>query len=288
MKRLEEKWRSMPCDRELQVRMEILVEEQRGLDEARERRESVEPYTREWRIAERTVHHFLERVGKTQKRITTLRAEIAAQPADVGVDEARARKLRKLRQNSETMLGRFLVVTPGHDASFLEQLGVDDLEGIDVDAVLRAENIRLVSLDNPERWTPEGRDAQPQKFLALHPTDVVPALRALKESRKNSTRPIDESERAERATVIWLPENAKRFRHPDPARTVYPPGIGRLAMDCRDKSSHPGWAVLRGWGEDLDHGVDPINGCEVDFERVPSKGRFHALLNPDEVEEILL
>ena len=59
-------------------------------------------------------------------------------------------------------------------------------------------------------------------------------------------------------------------------------------MDCRGKSSHPGWAVLRGWGEDLDDGVDPINGCDVVFERVPSKGRFHALLNPEEVEEILL
>ena len=263
--------------------MEIFVEEQRGLEEARERRESAEPYTREWRIAERTVHHFLERVGKTQKRITTLRAEIAAQPADGGED-----KLAALRRNSEIMLGRFLVVTPGHNAAFLDGLGVTDLKDVDVDAVLRAQNIRLVSLDNPKRWTPEGRDVEPQKFLALHPTDVVPALRALKESRKNATRPIDESERAERATVIWLPENAKRFRHPDPARTVYPPGIGRLAMDCRGKSSHPGWAVLRGWGADLDRGVDPINGCEVVFERVPSKGRFHALLNPDEVEEILL
>ena len=272
----------MPCERELQVRMEILVEEQRGLVEAQERRGAAEPYNEEWRLADRTAQHFLERVGKTQRRITKLRAEISAQ---VDVRDA---KLRALQRNSEIMLGRFLVVTPGYNAAFLVKLG-HGLAAIDVDAVLRAENIRLVSLDNPERWTPEGRDVEPQKFLALHPTDIVPAIQALRDSMMKAKRQIDEDERAERARVVWLPRNAKGFRHPDPARTVYPPGIGRLAMDCRRKSSHPGWAVLRGWGTELDRGVQgPINGLEVDFVLVPGKGRYHALLDPDDVEEILL
>ena len=287
---LEEKWRAMPCERELQVRMEILVEEQRGLCEAQERREAVEPYDTEWRIADRAVQHFLERVGKTQRRITKLRSEIAAEPPSRPelTDDARARKLSDLKLNSEVMLGRFLVVTPGYNAPFLVKLG-HGLADIDVDAVLRAENIRLVSLDNPERWTPEGRDVEPQKFLALHPTDVIPAIQALKASLGKADRKIDEDERAERATVVWLPRNDKGFHHPDPARTVYPPGIGRLAMDCRRKSSHPGWAVLRGWGTELDRGVQgPINGLEVDFVLVPGKGRYHALLDPGDVEEILL
>ena len=294
MRRLEEKWRAMPPERELQVRMEILVEEQRGLDESRERRNGAKVGGKVYRLADRNSQHFFERTLRTRRRITVLRAEISAEASTMieeSIDDARARKLRKLRQNSEAMLGRFLVVTPGHNETFLAKLdaGSEYFDGIDVDAVLRAENIRLVSLDNPERWTSEGRNVVPQKFLALHPSDIVPALRALDKARENASSSVDEAERAERATIVWLPENAKRFRHPDLARTVYPPDIDRLALDCRDRSSHPGWAVLRAWGSSaLESYSDPINGCKVDFDFIFGKSRYHALLDPDDLEEILL
>ena len=287
--RLEEKWRAMPPERELQVRIEILVEEQRGLNESQERIGAAARGTKAYRLAERNSSHFLGRIARTQKRITVLRARIAAaEPASEPLDDARARKLRTLRQNSTAMLGRFLVVTRGHNAELLEKLGVADLGDVDVNTVLRAENIRLVSLDNPERWTMEGRGVTPQKFLALHPTDVKVAVEALMGAIDASLQPVPDGERAERATVIWLPRNRKKFQHPDPKRTVYQPRIDRLALDHRNSNSPKGWAILRGWGTDIDKDLDPINGCEVAFEAVAGKGRYEALLDPDEVEEILL
>ena len=283
-KRLEEKWRAMPPERELQVRMEILTEEQRGLDEAQATRETAKPNTSAFRLADRDTHHFLGRVGKTQKRITKLRDLLATKQPIKDISAARARKLRKLYQNSQTMLGRFLVVTPGFNQAFLKKLEVTELGDFDVNAVLQTERIQLITLDNPERWTPQGSEVVPKKFLALHPMDVNPAIRVLKAAMVAPTSKVEQSERS---TIIWLPPNKNDFQHPDEDRTTYPPKITRLALDLRDRSSHPGWAVLRGWGTNLDAGVDPINDCEVDFEAVPNKGRFQALLDPDELEEIL-
>ena len=200
---------------------------------------------------------------------------------------SRERALARLRQNSEQMLRSFCVVTPGHDAKFLAKLDGTELGELDVDAVLRAEGIRLVSLDNPERWTMDGQAVEPKKFLALHPSDITPAIRALKAAAEKPARRIDEAERAERATVVWLPAKPNGWQHPDRARTVYPPGIERLALDRSERKTEPGWAILRGWGTDL-HLVEEINGCEVDFAFVPAKGRYHALLDPEDVEEILL
>ena len=279
----------MPPVREMAVRAEILAEEERGLAESEAARDAAERGTKAYRLASRNVGHFKTRIARTRKRMKALSEQMSAEPPVADMDQERARRLRRLRANSQTMLGRFLVVTPGHNAAFLAKLGVSDLGDVDLDAILRTEYIRLVSLDNPERWVAEGgQDVQPQKFLALHPTDVTPALRALRHSLSRATTGIPEEELAERATVAWLPRNRSKFQHPDPAKTVYPAGIERLALDHRPKSSQKGWAILRGWGKDLDRGVPPINGCEVEFEAVPHKGRFHALLDPSDVEEIAL
>ena len=287
VRRLEEKWRAMPPERELQVRMEILVEEQRGVDESRAVLDTAEPETKEYRLAYRNAGYFMGRVGRTQNRITLLRKQLGDTPPPMeNVDEARSRKLAKLRSNSETMLGRFLVVTPGYNESFLERLSVTSLEGIDVDAILRAENIRLVSLDNPARWAEDGHKVNPQKFLALHPTDVVPAIKALVRSMTMTAFP--EEERSERATIVWLPRKRNGWQHPDPDRSVYPPNIERIALDCSERKTEDGWGILRGWGKDLDGAIDPINGCEVAFTWVPKKKRYEALLDPDDIEEILL
>ena len=235
--------------------------------------------------AEEYAVQIVERIRFHRSVTPHAKPRAAGLPADH--EAARARKLAKLRQNSEAMLERFLVVTAGHNATFLEKLGVTKLENIDVDAVLRTENIRLVSLDNPERWSPDGQNVVPKKFLALHPSDVAPAIKALKESVEKLLVPINEGERTDRSTVVWLPQNDKGFRHPDPARTVYPPRITRLVLDMRNMP-YGGWAVLRGWGTKLDQETIPINGCEVTFDAVPEKDRFHALLDLDDVEEILL
>ena len=293
--RLEKKWRAMPAEHELQVRMEILVEEQRGLDEAQFALNAAEHGTKEYRIATQTINHFIGRVGKTKRRITRLRAgmiDISPVQSSDKIDAARARKLAQLRQNSEAMLGRFLVVTSDYNQAFLKRLGVADLAGLDVDTVLRLEGIRLVSLDNPERWSSEGHNVQPQKFMALHPTDVVPAIEALNTALQamvnTSHQPGPEHEQAERATVVWLPKKANGWQHPDKLRTVYPPRIERLALDRSERGTQEGWAILRGWGVSLDQDLDPINGCEVDFEFNAGKNRYEALLDPDEIEEILL
>ena len=206
---------------------------------------------------------------------------------------SRRRKLAQLRQNSEMMLRYFVVVTPGHNAAFLDRLGLSAAEAIEpdqVDAVLRGENIRLVRLDNPERWT-DAEDVTPKKFMALHPSDVTSAIKALKRSFGKAGTRFHEAERAERATVIWLPAKGNGWQHPDPDRTVYPPRIERLALchsSARRSELQPGWAILRGWGAELDELTEPINGCEVDFVDCPDKGRYEAMLSPDDVEEILL
>ena len=146
----------------------------RAGDEARAALDAAEPGTKKYRLATRGLQHFMGRVGKTQKRITLLRKRLGAGQAPVGdIDEARAKKLEELRSNSEIMLGRFLVVNPGYNHDFLKKFSIlpSDLSGIDLDAVLNAENIRLVSLDNPS----DG------------------ALKDIKPSRRNSapcTRPI--------------------------------------------------------------------------------------------------
>ena len=295
-RRLEKKWRALPPDRELLIRREVLAEQQRGLDESRERRDAALPETKDFRVAEAAMQHFMSSAGLTEKRIAEL--EKIPPPNDdeqqdlirKSEEQKRERQLRRLRQNSQTMVERFMVVTANHNDALLKKLEVTEqaLEVVDVDAVVRAEGIRLISLDNPDRYADGGESVEPQKFLALHPSDVTPALKALREALEKTPPSIPEVERSARATIVWLPRQRNGFQHPNKARTVYPSGIERLALDHRNNKTPEGWAVLRGWGTDLDKGTGPINGCKVEFEDVPDKTRFECDLDPSEVKEILL
>ena len=295
---LENKWRALPPDRELLIRQEVLAEMQRALDEAKVMGAAAAPNSRESRVASQTVSYFLSETARVQGRIDELQALIADNSADVLAaaarrieDEAReknARQRARLRKNSKLMLKRFLVVTPEFNDEFLAKLGVKELGDLDVDAALRVVGIRLVSLDNPERWTPGGESVSPQKLFGLHPSDVSKAMKVLNLVVSMPAEDVPEEERAERATIVWLPRQTNGFQHPDPERTTYPPKYTRVALDHRNNVSPKGWAVLRAWGLDLDTAADPLNSCEVDFDAVPKKGRFEAALDPVEVEEILL
>ena len=287
---LEKKWRALAPNVELQIRKEILTEYERGQKEATEKLNASEPDSKEYRVASRTRAYFLEQAGFVGKRIKVLQAIIdeMVPPAETEADKARIRKLSTLRQNSRMMLKRFLIVTPGFNADFTQRAGKENLEGVDVDAVLRTHGIRLVSLDNPERWGVGGEFVEPQKLLGLHPSDITRALKVISQAVSTKDLPVYENERSERATVVWLPMKSNGWQHPDKSRTVYPPRITRLAMNRSEKNTMTGWAVLRGWGRDLDIDLDPINGCNVEFEYNIEKGRFEALLSPDDVEEILL
>ena len=295
VRRLEEKWRALPPDRELEIRLEVLDGQQLGYNESRERRDAAQPDTKAFRVADAAMNYFTESIAYTENRIAELKA--SPPPTDDEMqarerkqeDEKRARMRRRVRKNAQIMVERFTVVTPGHNAAFLSMLDVSSIDGADVDAVLRVAGIRLIRLDNPERYAEGGESVDPQKFFALHPDDVQPAIRVLREFFERSPRPaIEKSEQAERATVVWLPRQDNGFQHPDKKRTTYPPNIERLALDHRKKNAPHGWAILRGWGTNLDKGIDPINGCEVEFDEVPGRGRFEAGLDPDEVKEILL
>lgn len=44
------------------------------------------------------------------------------------MNQERERKLQRLRQNSLTMLKRFLVVTPGHNAGILKKPRLENLD----------------------------------------------------------------------------------------------------------------------------------------------------------------
>ena len=215
---------------------------------------------------------------------------------------ARARKLARLRANSETMLKRFLIITPGYNERFLEQVGTTQMElndmGVDVAAVMRAANIRPISLDNPERWVLGGYTVQPLKFRGLHPSDVKDAMEAMRWSIDAHLCPPSEDEREERAAIVWLPRKANDWQHPDPALTVYPSGIGRIAL--KHNEPHEGWAKIRvflvdnwsyekGYYLDVDSEWPPLNGLVLDdLVENTKKSRFEGELTPDDVEEILL
>ena len=283
--KLEEKFRSLPPEKELEIRLEILKEEERGLKEAITENNLASPDTREFRVSQNNIFHFLGRVGITKKRIDELKSLIETN--DVDEEKERNRKLEVLRANSQTMLNRFMVVTPDFNKEFLEKLDVEDLEDVDVNGVLRAEKILLVRLDNPDRYAPDGENIHPQKLFALHPADIIPAIKALKQHIEKSSI-ITPQEQIERSTVVWLPENKNEFQHPDSTKTVYPPRITRLALDNRNLNSPSGCSILRGWGIDLDKDIVLINGCKVVFERITKKNRFEAILTSYDVKEILL
>ena len=240
---------------------------------------------------------LLPLVRRRGGRVETIEGFLAS--ADPLIDDARERKLRQLHQNAETMAARFLVITPGHNAEFLRRLNAEHIDAEIVDAVLRAQNIRPVSLDNPARWTPEGYTVQPKKFQGLHPHDVTDALDALQRSIDAHLCPFSEDERAERATLVWLPRQANKWQHVDPTRSTYPPGIRKVAL--RHDQPHKGWAKIRVFLEDdWEHiagetfSVDettpwpPLNGCVLDLSENEKKSRFEGVLTPDDVEEILL
>ena len=286
---LEKKWRALNPQVELEIRESVLTEYKRGQAEAIAKRDASEPGSKDYRLGSHTLGYFLEQESIVQRRIKELQATISGMepPAKTDEDKARARKLSKLRQNSEAMLKRFLIVTPGFNDDFLKFLDrVETIEGVDIDAVLRTHGIRLVSLDNPKRWEIGGETVEPQKLLGLHPNDITFALKVLRQATPNP--PVSEDERSERATIVWLPMKDNGWQHPDENRTVYPPRIERLSLNHTPGNTDVGWAILRGWGTDLDHDLEPINGCMVEFEYNSAKGRYEALLSPDDVEEILL
>ena len=290
IKRLEKKWRALPPDREIIIRREILEVQQEALAELREKHGG----------SHRNIDYFIESIGFTERRIEELNAyiadssaEVLAEAARLEEEKARAKKARqraRLRENSQRMVDRFLVVTSGFNDKFLEKLGVDGLGDLDVDALLRARGIRLVTLDNPDRWAPGGENITQLKLLGLHPSDVNTAMKIISLSliSEDSEETLEKERFSVPSVIVWLPKKKNGWQHPDPERTVYPPKITRLALNHKNKKMPKGWGTLRGWGTDLEKGVDPINGCEVEFDEVPEKGRYEAGLDPDDVAEILL
>ena len=210
---------------------------------------------------------------------------------------SRERALARLRQNSEMMLKRFLVITPGFNEEFLKRVGETDLAdiGVDMGAVLRAAGIRPISLDNPERWTTDGSTVEPKKLQGLHPNDIMDALKAMQRSIDAHLCPPPEDERAMRAVTVWRAMQRNGWQHPDPALTVYQPGVDRIAM-CHSpegryavKRGLPDrWAIVRVFGPGAAGPLDPINGCEIETELNEDKGIYEAILDPDDVEEIRL
>ena len=72
-KSIEEKWRALPPEKELEIRREVLAEEQRGLAESQAAFKAAEPGTREERVAIKNTKHFLGRIKETEERIIFLR-----------------------------------------------------------------------------------------------------------------------------------------------------------------------------------------------------------------------
>ena len=87
--------------------------------------------------------------------------------------------------------------------------------------------------------------------------------------------------RAPRAHVVWLPAQTNGFQHPNKARTVYPDGISRLALDHRKVSS----SILRAWGTEP---KDRVNSIPLVWKRIKKKRRWEANLSMDDAEKILL
>ena len=295
--RLEKKWRALPPERELKIRLEILVEETRGLDESKATCDTATPGTKTYRVAEQSLHHFMTRCGRTEKRIAELLVAIKAKPPRSSNDEAarslteeqtRARQLRRLRANAQTMVERFLVVTPGFNSDFLDKLGVTSLD-VNVDAVLKAHGIRLVSLDNPARYGPDRNQIRPLKFLALHPDDVTAAVKILRPmvaakgpAKVSKRKPLDPKAVFGKKMVVWLPRKANGWQHPNRTLTTYPDRITRLALEHstpkRRTRIPPGHAILRGWGANLR--TERINNTTVPFSYVADKRRYEANLGP--------
>ena len=232
------------------------------------------------------------RATKPHKKIRTLYL------TDVERRE-RERKLAQLRFNSETMIKRFLVITPGFNADFLTkvhstQTNLADM-GVDVDAVLQAAGIRPISLDNPERWIMDGAGVEPKKLKGLHPSDVTDALVAMQRSIDAHLCPPPEDELAERAVTVWRVMQPNGWQHPDPRLTIYQAGVDRIAM-CRAPEGRyavkrglpDGWAIVRVFGDNAAGPLEPINGCEIETEWNKDKKTYEAILDPDDVEEILL
>ena len=82
--------------------------------------------------------------------------------------------------------------------------------------------------------------------------------------------------------VGWLPKQYNGFQHPDPSKTVYPPGIERLALDRRKDVG----ATLRGWGSRT-LGYETINDVVVEFTYISKRSRYEAKLTPKQLKRIL-
>ena len=83
-----------------------------------------------------------------------------------------------------------------------------------------------------------------------------------------------------RPHVVWLKAQTNGFQHPDPERTVYPEGVKRVALDHRPAIG----SVLRLWG-------DPplkLNGIELTLLRITKRGRWEAVLTPEDAEKIVI
>ena len=83
---------------------------------------------------------------------------------------------------------------------------------------------------------------------------------------------------SKRPHVVWLKAQTNGFQHPDPKLTVYPEGVDRVALDHRPAIG----SVLRLWGEP----PPSLNGIELILMRITKRGRWEAVLTPEESEKI--
>ena len=111
------------------------------------------------------------------------------------------------------------------------------------------------------------RKGQPVKFYERNLSDDDPT----------PTKPVVLSERPH---VVWKTAQTNGFQHPDLEKTKYPEGVKRVALDHRPAIG----SVLRLWG-------DPplkLNGIELTLLRITKKGRWEAVLTPEDAEKILI
>ena len=109
------------------------------------------------------------------------------------------------------------------------------------------------------------RTGQPVKFYERNLSDDDPA-------------PVTPVQLSKRPHVVWLKAQTNGFQHPDPDRTVYSEGVKRVALDHRPAIG----SVLRLWGDP----PPDLNGVELTLVRITKRGRWEAVLTPEDSEKI--
>ena len=90
--------------------------------------------------------------------------------------------------------------------------------------------------------------------------------------------PVKPVVRSEHPHVVWLKAQTNGFQHPDPERTIYPEDVKRVALDHRPAIG----SVLRLWGDP----PPDVNGIVLEFVRITKRGRWEAVLTPEDSEKI--